>query len=797
MRSPSIKDILVRLGRGDSIASVCSVTGLSREEFNQLWKEECRRRVPAFDGNLSCEALTAQVHIERDAWGIPHVRAANDLDLFFGFGYVTAQDRLFQLDYTRRKAQGRLSEIRGAECLESDRLYRTLDLTGIAQRELTGLPEETLHLLEAYSAGVNAQIEQSRDLLPIEFDLLDYQPEPWSPLDCLTIEGEFRWYLTGRFPVIVIPELIKRVLGDGEPYRAFLSGEEDAESIVPAGSYPSSGTVPVSMGGTASGREDGPGSNNWVLAGNRTSTGMPLVASDPHVLFGAVSIWQEVVLQGGSFEISGAALAGMPAVMLGRNRHLAWGFTNNICSLRDLYQERTDAAHAGCFLYDGVWEPEQRREEIIRVRDGEPSHLTVRSSRNGPIVDEFLPVAAKGSGPVSLRWRGTEPCGWLTALLGMNRSKSCQEFCEATRPWTAPTFNLVVADVDGRIALQTTGRIPLRKIAERGYRPGWDPEHQWIGSVPFEGLPRLTDPERGFVVTANNRLVPDDYPYPLSGTWSSGYRAKRIREQLEAHPVMTGELCQQLQLDVLSGRALADVPRLVNLLAEETDPAVRAAVQILQEWNGEVRADSVAANLFNVFFRHWCYEVTAERIPEEIAEFVSANANGLATRLLEEDSLGWFHRRERSDVVRLAFHKTLDELTRRFGSEMSEWTWGKAHTILQKHFLSGRGDLGELLDRSGAPTSGDGTTVFNASPGPTYEAYMGATYRMVADLADPACGLWAVEMASSSGHPGSSHYDDQFPLWSEGKLRQLSIDISADEAITRLELNPARGLQKC
>ena len=485
---PPPTDWLTRLGAGEPIASL----GGSREEFDAWWRDECRRRVPAATGDLT--GPRGAVRIDRSAHGLPHVRATTDADVFFGFGYVTAQDRLFQLDYLRHKAAGRLAELLGPEAVESDRLYRTLGLKQIADREWDTLTADTRELVTAYSAGVNALIDRSRGHLPIEFGLLGYEPEPWSPVDCLLIHGEFRWYLTGRFPVIAIPELVKRAVGDGPLYREFLLGEADDESILHPGEYKAK-LGSDSARGTSG--DDGPGSNNWVLAGPRTTTGKPIVCSDPHVMFAAVSIWHEVALTGGSFRVTGVALAGMPAVMIGRTDRVAWGITNNICMLRDLYQEKTDPAHSGCFRYDGQWEPARERTETIQVRGGSPVTVTIRSSRNGPIVDDVIPAVCKPTGPVSLRWQGFEPCGWLPAMIGMNRAKTAVEFREAGRPWAVPTFNLVYADADGHVGFQTVGRLPIRTTPERAYRPGWDPAHQWQGTIPYDELPHAIDPPRG------------------------------------------------------------------------------------------------------------------------------------------------------------------------------------------------------------------------------------------------------------------------------------------------------------
>jgi penicillin amidase len=635
----SHQEMLLRLGSGEPIDQVCAAAGMKREHFTGWWQDQCRRRVPRSDGESTIDGLVKRVRITRDTRGMAHVIADNDGDLFVGFGYATAQDRLFQLDYVRRKARGRLAEILGAEAVDSDMLYRTLDLAGIARAEWESLRPEIRDLLTAYSTGVNALMEGSRRNLPIEFDLLGYEPEPWSPLDCLVIVGEFRWYLTGRFPVIVVPELVKRAVGEGPLYQVFLGAEAGDECIVPKSYIRGNADRPAE---SAAGGESGPGSNNWVLSGSRMETHRPLVASDPHVPFAAVSLWHEIHLRGGSFHAGGAALAGMPGILLGRSEWMAWGVTNNICSQRDLYQEQTNEAHPGCFLDDGQWRRGTQREELIQVRGAAPLRHTVRSSHNGPIVDQLLPPSARSTGPVSLRWLGAEPCGWVTAVLDMNRARSVEEFRSALRPWRVPTFNLVFADAAGSIAYQCSGRIPLRGVPERGYRPGHDRRHRWDGLIPEDGMPADIDPSRGFLVTANNRVVPDDYAYPLSGTWITGYRARRIRESLEARPRMSRDDQRQLQLDVHSGRAAACLPALLKTLASDPDHRVRQAVRHLKTWDLHVRASSVAAAIFNVFFVHWCRAVAAERLPREAVELVASLAGPLSVRLLHEDPHGWF-----------------------------------------------------------------------------------------------------------------------------------------------------------
>jgi penicillin amidase len=776
------QQILQRLGCGASIAEVCAAAGTTRAAFDVWWRAATRSRVPPSDGTRSAP-VQSRVRIERDQLGIPHIFADNDADLFFGFGCAMAQDRLFQLDYLRRRGAGRLAEILGPTQIELDRVARTIDLPGIAEREWADLPDATRMLVAAFAGGINLALDAARGSWPVEFEMLDYEPESWRPQDCLVIAGEFRWYLTGRFPVICIPELAKRALGgDGPLYRAFLQAEADAECILPPGSY-----TPLSAGsqrGSPTGGDpDGPrGSNNWVLSGSRSASGMPLVASDPHIAFAAVSCWYEVRLTGGSFDVCGMAYTGIPAVMFGRNRRIAWGITNNICSLRDLYLEREDPAHPGCFLYDSRWEPAQHREETILVKGASPVRYTIRSSRHGPIVDEILPPAARNTGPVSLRWQGAEPCRWLTSLLTLDRAASVAEAHEALRGWLVPTFCLVFADVDGRIGYRAAGEIPIRRERERGYRQGWNPAHEWDGRIPFHDMPHVTDPAQGYVATANNRVAADDYPQPLSGTWASGHRAQRLREMITSRDRHAVQDCMQMQQDVVSLRARNCLPYLLRELASDPFARVQAARSVLSAWDCRMELDRVGATLFNVFFARWCRAVVDERLPVDAAELAAPAVSGLAATLLAGDDIGWFHSRPRCDVLRAAFRQALEELTQRFGPDMATWQWGRLHRIVQRHFLSGVGDLGQLLDRGDRPVTGDGYTVCNTGFDPDGLATVGAGYRMVADLADPEATLYAVDAGAESGHPGSPHYDDQLTTWLDGSYHVLKLADTAGSA---------------
>jgi penicillin amidase len=547
----------------------------------------------------------------------------------------------------------------------------------------------------------------------------------------------------------------------------------------------------VKVGAAVGDPQEGLGSNNWTVAGSRSASGNPLLASDPHIAFGTLSCWYEVHLSGGSFNTVGMAYAGVPAVVMGRNEDVAWGITNNICSQRDLYLEEEDPQQPGSFLYEGKWEAGRTISERIEVRNSEAVVKTVQLTRNGPLVNHLLPEAARDFGPVSLRWLGATFCDELTPLLQANRARSNDEFREALRGWRVPTWNFVFADKEGHIGYQAVGHIPVREQWERGFRPGWEASQQWREVIPFGSMPAIADPPSGWIRTANNRNAPEDFPYPLSGTWSSGHRAVRIRQMLEGQPLFTFDDFRRMHHDVLALRAVAAVPRLLASLEGTREPRIAQAAEMLRGWDGRMEKDEVAASIFEVFFRHWSQAVAAERFPQEVAPLMAGVIGGLALELLAEDQPGWFAQGDRVPKIVSALASALDELTTRLGPDVARWQWGNLHTITLRHLLSGRGALSSLLDRGGLSLGGNGFTVCNTGYIVTpagYEAASGANYRLIADFGKTPQGLWAVDAAGQSGNPGSAHYCDQLDEWVSGGYHFLPLERSEIQAKEMLRL---------
>ena len=829
------RDRLRRLGGGVRIADICAADGLTREAFDAWWAAACDARLPHLGGHVGLP-VHAQVEILRDARGVPHVFAASDHDLFVAYGFVMGQDRLFQMDLRRRRGAGRLAEVLGPGQLEADVLARTMEQPRLAAAELARLPGETRALFEAFAAGVNAAADEARarGALPIEYDLLEFEPEPWTALDSVLSAVAWRWQLTGRPWVISVPELAKRTLGGGPLYDAVIRwwADADEEPIVPPGESTAvdAGLIPIASvavprsagaGGTAdpsrlarpvsfvdpelgldgigglrggfgfdseASRAFGDprvqpmgGSNNWVVSGTRSRSGKPLLASDPHMPYEAASSFYEIHLSGGSFECAGAGFVGYPGLTFGRNRHLAWGITNNICSQRDLYIERDPAAVVA------------EREEVIHVRGAEPVRLAVAFTERGPIVDRLLPTAARPDGPVSMRWVGQLACDWASAQLRLDRAESVDAALIAVQGWLSPTFSLVVADdhdEHGHIAFTNTGSYPVRGRPERGYRDAAEPADAWQGLVPPQGMPQTRDPSDGWIGSANNRPIADaGHPYPLHGTWDEGLRHRRIDQlvhQLTPHDRTT---FGRMQADNRSGRADAWCSAVLAALDGQLDGIDEAALEILRSWTGDANLDAAGATIWEVFWARWTQAVSAARFPAGSSDFLATWMHGVAGRMVTADTIGWFPSDEARRATLLgAWREAIAELRTALGDAPAEWRWGEIHRRGLRHPLSAVGDLGALLDQPAPPADGDTAVLNNVGHGggrippasPDYrrnwEGTGGAGYRLVVDLGDPAGSAWTATLEGQSANAGSPNRSDQIDDFLAARYHEIPLD---------------------
>ncbi len=746
--------------------------------------------------------------IVRDSRGVPHISADNPADLYFALGYAQAQDRLWQLDYLRRQAHGRLSEIFGAETLQSDILSKTLDMTGVAKRSFASLNDESRLAVDSFAAGINGWIAATSDRLPIEFELLGYQPEPWDPIDSIAVLKRWWWYLTGRLGVLTTPEVLRVALKSDARYAAFFAPDAPVAIIVPEGNYDPSNpwpSQPMDPASTGFGVGSYPGnSNNWVTAPSISDGDNALLASDPHVYFTVPADWYEVHLRGAGMDVSGASYPAVPGVLIGRNRDVAWGLTNNICSLRDLYLEEFNPENPTEYRSGDSWIAVDERIDEIVVKGAETHRHVTRTAHGRPIVDHLIPPAALpanlwggeqfGSSSLSLAWVGFEESDEPQCLINVARSTNVREAREAFREWRCPTFNMVLADGEGNIGYQSTGAIPLRGREKRGYRSANDSVDAWQGTIPFDGLPRVDNPARGWIASANNKTAPDDFPYPLSGTWAPEDRAPRAEHLLETLQPHSLEGFLGMQLDIHSGRAERGTPGLLAATANANDDRTIAARGILNAWDFEMSTDSAGPTLYYVFLWRWHQHVVSARVTDELKPLVIDAGWGLSADLLHANVADWFGSDEiRVAEIEIAFSEAIDWLADRFGGNVDEWKWGRLHRLGAVHPAARTPLQHELLDIPPRAHNGGASTLAAAYhvPAGAFDTRLGANYRFAADLGSSTVSR-AVCWPGQSGNPGSPHYRDQVDAHLTGQFGTISLDweeISAN-AEHRIRLFP-------
>lgn len=741
-----------------------------------LW---LRSSLPQVQGNVRIAGLNQPVEIVRDRWGVPHIFATTDHDAYFALGYVHAQDRLWQMEMNRRIGAGRLSEILGDATLDIDKFQRTLGYYRAAASDYAALSDRSRMALDAYAAGVNSWIDEGHTLPP-EYLLLGIKPEPWTPYDSLVWEKMMSWDLGGDYEM----ELLRRQLGDA-------IGPERAAQLLPP--YPQGGIdilprgiEPAAMSATADdllaidrrlqlalghgGREIG--SNNWVVAGSRTATGKPLLANDPHLATSIPSIWYLAELQGDQIHAIGATFPGLPAIVIGHNEQIAWGVTNVGPDTQDLYIERVNPANPNQYEVDGAWQDMTVVEEIIVV-DGQddPLHWAARSTRHGPLISD---VSSTGV-PVALRWVALEPDDTtMDAFMGVNYASNWEQFVAALQLYVSPSQNFVYADMGGNIGYYAPGHIPVRAEGHSGMLPvpGWDSSAEWSRYIPFEELPHAYNPEAGYVATANNRVVGDDYPYMLSNDWAPPYRAERIVQMIEEMSSNGEKLSVDDMAAIQADRFSAQVSDLLPFLltVEPQDDRQKRALDYLQQWQGELAPASVATSIYEAWMLHLERNLFADDLRGDLYDELSLRANPLFLGNILGDSalaMAWC-----DDVLsvavesceqqaQVALDDALDDLTARVGENMDNWLWERIHITQYPHQpFSEVGYLKPLFHRS-IGNGGDRYTV-NVAPiklGSPYDQANAPGYRHIVDIADLQNSRF-IETTGQSGNVLSSHYDD-------------------------------------
>ncbi len=814
-----------------------------------------RRSFPQTAGEIEVPGLAGDVEVVRDDHGIPQIYADTTEDLMRAQGYVHAQERFYEMDVRRHATAGRLAEMFGEDALETDVYVRTMGWRRVAEAELPLLDPATRVALDAYAAGVNAYLdEREPSQVSLEYTLLnvqglDYRPEPWTSVDSLAWLKAMAWDLRGNMVDEIDRSLTAAAVGERRAEQlwpayplddhapivgqgAVVDGvfEQDADTYatrLPTRPAPfadpdvaaqlrslaaTTGRMPAWLG-----RGDGLGSNSWVVSGEHTDTGEPILANDPHLGVSMPGVWMQVGLhcrtvgEACPYDVAGFSFSGVPGVIIGHNADIAWGFTNLGPDVTDLYVERVVGDR---WRHGGELLPLEQREERIEVADGDPVTITVRSTDHGPIVsdvdDELARVASDAGVPrgsadraeyaVSLSWTALTPAPTADAILALDRARDWTSFRAAAADFAVPSQNIVYADREGHIGYQAPGRVPIRKSGNDGLTPsaGWRPENDWTGEyVPYDGLPSVLDPDEGFVVTANQAVTGPDYPYFLGADFDRGYRSQRIRDLVEEQVADGGTVSVDdalaTQRDVRNDWAATLVPHLVRprLAATYDDDGQR----LLDDWDLTQPADgpqSAAAAYFNVVWRNLLAltfddELTGDQRADGGDRWIAAVGD-----LLERPDDPWWDDvttdvvETRDDIVRTALLDARDELTSTVSPDPDDWTWGQLHRLeLDSSTLgeSGIAPVEHLFNRGGWEVGGGGSLVdatgWDAREG--YEVATAPSMRMVVSLADLDDSRW-INLTGVSGHAYHPHYADQTDLMVEGRTLPWAFSREAVEA---------------
>ena len=747
--------------------------------------EESKARLAQIDGSITLEGLEQPVEVLRDKWGVAHIYANTVSDLFFTQGFVAAQDRLYQIEIWRRTGSGELAEVFGPDYIERDRIARLVRYRGDIEAEWESYSPDTKAIAQAFTSGINAFARNAADRLPIEFELLGFQPGEWKPEDTLLrIAGLLMTRNASQ--EVARAEMVHKLGLEAtakfmptDPHRELKPDPEvDLAGIdegVLAG-YRNAVSIPTLYG------EDG--SNNWVVDGTLSSTGKPLLASDPHRPVILPSLRYMVHLVGPGWNVIGSGEPALPGVAIGHNERAAWGFTIVQYGQVDLYVEKTDPANPNRYLYRGDWLDMQIEREQINVKgQAEPAEVELKFTRHGPVIweDEASHRA------VAVRWSGAEPgtAGYLGSL-AIDQVENWDDFVNAMARWKLPSENIVYADVDGDIGWIPAGLMPIRKNWSGLLPvPGHTGKYEWEGFRTIDELPRITNPSQHYVATANHNIRPENYPHDLGFDWSAPYRFQRLEKVLGEGKKFTVEDFQRLQHDEMSipARELLD---LLKQSPRGGSVRVQQARMMLEAWDAVLSKDSAATALFEVWFKQLTPRFIASQVPEPERRLVGRNLQlPVLIRLLKG-----LPESEKNSILADSFDEAVSEAGRLLGGDMSSWKWGTLHTITFRHPLADSPARKSLFNLGPVERGGDGNTP-NATRGPGYTQSNGASYRHILDVADWDRSVFT-STPGQSGQPGSPHYDDLLPLWAEHEYAPLVFTREAVEANTAntLRLEP-------
>ncbi|MEX1038065.1 MAG: penicillin acylase family protein [Acidimicrobiia bacterium] len=789
-----------------------------------------RSSYPQLNGELEVAVLDDEVTVHRDSFGVPHIYANTSADLFRAQGYVEAQDRFFQMDFWRHIGTARLSEMFGESQMETDKFLRSFAFESLARTELERMSEESRQILEWYAEGVNAYLdEHGGSSLSLEYAILPlqspgYEPEPWEPAHTLVWAKVMSWDLSGNFRNEIARVLLEDDLSNEQVDQLYPPYPAERPVIAPAelrdaGPVSTTQFSPAMLAAVRSavdgyqlidavtgGGFEGIGSNNWVVNGSLTETGAPILANDPHLGIQMPSIWYEVGLhciEVGDlcpFQVVGFSFAGTPGIVIGHNANIAWGVTNQSTDTQDLYIERINPENPNQYEVDGAWVDMEVRTEMLEIAGSEPVEYEVRTTRHGPIISglfapaddlESVDTGYPDDYAVALAWQTLEPSTLVEAIIGVNKASNWEEFRSALSMWDIAAQNIVYADVEGNIGYQSTGEVPIRPSHD-GLRPvaGWDSADDWAGTVPFEEMPFTYNPDRGYIVTANQPVLEPGSLPEIGIDAAYGHRAARIEQMIVERAPLSVSSTREMQMDNEDGGALDLVPHLLQITSG--DGRVVEMQGLIERWSAGLRAfqanpGSAGAAAYQATWRQVLALTFHDDLPEDYWPAGGGRWFQVVANLLEDyDDPFWDSRsspetENASQILELAMARAHNELSGLLGESPDGWMWGELHIARfenQSLGQSGIGPIEWLFNRTAPSRLGGGPSIVNAVGWNAAEGYTVdwvPSMRMVVDLGDLSRST-SIHTTGQSGHAFHAHYADMIEMWADGNQHPMLWD---------------------
>ena len=790
------------------------------------------RPLPQLDGRVSVGGLQSNVTVERDKWGVPHIRAGSVEDMAEAEGYVMAQDRLWQMDLLRRVARGQLSEILGPVTVGVDKDFRVLNFARAAQRDYEQMDPDGRKILDAYARGVNQFIEQHGSKLPMEFTLLRYKPTQWHATDTLVIAGymyrtlaDTRKSEMNRAIVMAkaSPEMTKDLFSETSSLDHYVVGDPNMEKSARDQSQANSDdddddmdyddVIKAQRGNpVAPGEAAAPdltsllamqvkdwvgesqrdirhslGSNNWVVSGAHTATGKPLLANDTHLELSIPPIWYEVHLTAPGWNVKGFTLPGAPLVVIGHNDKIAWGFTNNGADVQDLYIETFNPANPDEYRVNGQWKKADVYDEVIKIKGAADQHMRLVVTRHGPVVQQ------DGDKYYAMKWTALEPGGLSSSYFWLGQAQNWNEFLGIMKTAWGPAQNTVYADVDGNIGYIMGARVPIRKKGRGDVPvPGDTDAYEWTGYVPFEQLPKSFNPESGFIATANARVVGPDYKPYLTDNWEEPYRTARIYDLLSDKHDLRPEDMLKVQADAYSIPHAFIAEQLVAAakVAPPKDPRAKKLIEQAKDWNGIAEANSTVVAFLNSAMYRALNSILEAQLGNDADKYDWRKLNFLQ-RTLQERPAKWLPAQYKNydELLTAAADQAVQRLEERTkDADPEDWDWKRFNYLDMLHPLGREGLLKKLLSITDQAQSGT-----DYSPRAASRDH-GPAMRFVANTANWDESIILIP-AGESGQPGSEHYRDQFSYWLDGKAIYGPFTDAGEAKIRRhtLTLQPAQS----